>query len=173
MLMWDSLKTATGYDVQVSTWDMFATTTLDQKNVTKASLTSSQLDPVTKYYWHVRALNDGAIGDWSDTWSFTTLDPNVSVKENTMTSKITVNPIFPNPSATNPTVSFTLSEQMRLSIDILDLHGKEMFSFSEENYDAGFHSVNISIASLPSGIYFCEFKDARGGTLLKPFVIAK
>ena len=175
MLMWDSLKVATGYDLQISTWNMFATTLIDKKGINNASYTvpstDPKLDPMTQYYWHVRASNDGAIGDWSDTWSFTTLNP-ASVKENSIiASKISIDGVYPNPSSANSTVDFTLSEPMHVRVAILDLTGKEVAVLSNENYESGKHALTMNSA-LPSGTYFYQFRISEGVTM-KSFIINK
>ena len=70
-LQWQSVATATGYEVQVSTSNTFATTVFSG---TTANLYQalSGLNYNTTYYWRVRALRGTEQGPWSAVWSFTT-----------------------------------------------------------------------------------------------------
>ncbi|KPA09815.1 conserved hypothetical protein, secreted, partial [Candidatus Magnetomorum sp. HK-1] len=53
-----------------------------------------------KYYWHVRAGNEKAGGDWSDTWSFTTETQKVP-------PIATIKYISPNPANNETSISFS------------------------------------------------------------------
>jgi len=70
-LEWQSVATATGYEVEVSTSSTFATTAFSgtTTNLTQAL---SGLNYNTTYYWRVRALRGTEQGPWSAVWSFTT-----------------------------------------------------------------------------------------------------
>ncbi len=70
-LQWQSVATATGYEVEVSTSSTFATTVFSgtTTNLTQAL---SGLNYNTTYYWRVRALRGTEQGPWSAVWSFTT-----------------------------------------------------------------------------------------------------
>ncbi len=171
-LTWDSLIIATGYNLQVSDHGDFSVTTVDQNNIVIPHFGLSGLTAKTQYYWRVRGLNDGAIGDWSDVWSFTTLDP-ASVKENVLiTSKITFDEIYPNPTSGNSTIAFTIAEPIHLRIAIRDLLGNEIDVLASENFESGKHSITMNSALLRSGTYFYQFTLDQG-TFLKPFVVRK
>ncbi len=71
---WSAVTGATGYQLQVSTSSGFGTTVIDQSGITATSYTStSSLASGTQYYWRLRATNASGMGDWSSTWSFTTI----------------------------------------------------------------------------------------------------
>ncbi len=71
-LEWMAVATATGYEVEVSTENTFATTVFSG-TTTNLTQTLSDLSYNTTYYWRVRALRGSEQGPWSEVWSFTTM----------------------------------------------------------------------------------------------------
>jgi len=71
-LSWEAVPTATGYVVEVSTSNTFATTVYSG-TVTNNSVQLSGLLNNTTYYWRVKALRGTTETEWSVVWSFTTL----------------------------------------------------------------------------------------------------
>ncbi|HOM05689.1 MAG TPA: hypothetical protein PLU67_09380, partial [Candidatus Kapabacteria bacterium] len=71
-LQWQSVATATGYEVEVSTENTFATTVFSG-TTTNLTQTLSGLSYNTTYYWRVRALRGSEQCPWSEVWSFTTM----------------------------------------------------------------------------------------------------
>lgn len=72
-LTWSSSTGATKYHLQVSKDSLFAVLVTNDSTV---SGTSYQLGPLANsmtYYWRVRAKTSTGVGDWSSTWSFTTI----------------------------------------------------------------------------------------------------
>jgi hypothetical protein len=170
---WDSVKIKTSYHLQVSLLQDFSTTIVDNNSLSSPTYTPvTPLIPLTLYYWRVSGLNDGAVGDWSDSWMFTTLDA-ASVKENTsISSKITIDEIYPNPSSVNSTVSFILSEPLRIRVAVYDQLGREISVLANENFESGTHSLSMNTASLSSGTYYYQFITSDG-VILKPFIVRK
>lgn len=74
-LSWTEVSGAAEYTVQFSTSDDFE----DVDNVIEETTSetsievSEELDNMTQYYWRVQAINAGGAGEWSSTWSFTTI----------------------------------------------------------------------------------------------------
>ncbi len=67
---WFSLDGATGYDFQLSETDDFATTVVNETNLTDTTYSvSTDLSINTTYYWRFK---DASGSTWSDTYSFTT-----------------------------------------------------------------------------------------------------
>ncbi|MEJ5244805.1 MAG: T9SS type A sorting domain-containing protein [Bacteroidota bacterium] len=93
-LQWQSVATATGYEVQVSTSNTFTTTVFSG---TTANLyhTLSGLNYNTTYYWRVRALRGTEQGPWSAVWSFTTIQQQTTAAP-TQASFITFSQVTPN-----------------------------------------------------------------------------
>ena len=74
-LTWNASTGATSYRVQASTDSTFASTLVDQSNITTTSYGLSGLSANTRYFWHVNATNSGGTSAYSATWSFTTVAP--------------------------------------------------------------------------------------------------
>ncbi len=71
---WNAADRAESYELQVSTDQTFATTVIDETGLTDTDFTvSTAFDNATEYFWRVRAVNAGGEGDWSETFSFTTI----------------------------------------------------------------------------------------------------
>ncbi len=71
-LSWQAVPTATGYMVEVSTSNTFATTVYSG-TVANTSIQLTGLLNNTTYYWRVKALRNTTETNWSNVWSFTTL----------------------------------------------------------------------------------------------------
>src|SRR5207247_2429464 len=74
-LTWNASSGATSYRIQVSTDAGFATTVVDQSNITTTSYAALHDALQTSYYWHVSATNSGGTSAYSTAWSFTTVAP--------------------------------------------------------------------------------------------------
>ena len=74
-LMWNPSTGATSYHLQVSIDPGFATTVVDQSNITTTSSAVSGLTANTQYFWHVSATNAGGTSAYSAASNFTTVAP--------------------------------------------------------------------------------------------------
>ncbi len=65
----------TKYHLQISESADFSGTLIELKTIDDILISLNDLlKSNTKYYWHVRGNNKGTYGQWSDTWSFTTIE---------------------------------------------------------------------------------------------------
>jgi len=78
-LIWSEAAWAATYQVQVSTTADFATTVVDQNEISETSAPVSGLANYTLHYWRVRAVNTSGTGLWSVVRSFRTITNNVLV----------------------------------------------------------------------------------------------
>jgi YVTN family beta-propeller protein len=74
-LIWNSVSTATSYDVQVATDTGFASLFIEDSTLTDTVKSVNGLASGTVYYWRVRAENSGGASPWSGGWSFTVATP--------------------------------------------------------------------------------------------------
>lgn len=73
LLQWKTVQTADRYHVQVSTTPDFATLVFNDSSATTLTATPKNLVHTQKYYWRARAAKLELLGDWSQTYAFTTL----------------------------------------------------------------------------------------------------
>ncbi len=71
--MWKKSQYATFYNLEISTKSDLSNPVFNQYNDTKA-IWSTNLIPGTTYYWRVQATNSQDNSDYSDIWSFTTIE---------------------------------------------------------------------------------------------------
>jgi len=74
VLAWDPVAGADTYDLQVDTEMLGKTSTLviDEVGLTNTNYVPLGLDPDATYHWHVRGVNGGGAGPWTDSANFTT-----------------------------------------------------------------------------------------------------
>lgn len=75
VLVWNESAGADSYHLQVAEAPDFASTIVDQSNVSDTSYSLSGLLEGSSYFWRVNASNGGGTSAWSDVWSFTTVPP--------------------------------------------------------------------------------------------------
>ena len=71
--VWNQDSNTDSYSLQLSN-DGFQTLVIDSVGITDTTLTSLELEYYTTYSWRVRGTNTSGDGDWSEAWSFTTVD---------------------------------------------------------------------------------------------------
>lgn len=69
---WEENPNAATYDIEIATDSGFTTIVQSASVATTSYLSTSSLNQATTYFWHVRAVNDCGIGNYSSTFSFTT-----------------------------------------------------------------------------------------------------
>lgn len=109
----------------------------------------------TTYYWKVRAKNQQTIGQWSDTWKFTTKEePPQMVYENSYISNI-----YPNPTSKYLNINLT-SKKVPKSIRITDVTGRTLVTLEKLPPEA--NNLQLNVSDLEKGIYFIIFEFDAG-----------
>ena len=70
---------------------------------------------------------------------------------------------FPNPLASQTTISFTLPASADVSIKIYDVLGRIVSTLGAEDMAAGAHQIQWQSGALPAGCYVCELRSQRLG----------
>ena len=73
-LSWNASVGAEEYHLQISESSNFNTTVVDEEGLTTTTYDFTEFDEDETYYWRVSASNNVGEGDWSDTWSFSSMD---------------------------------------------------------------------------------------------------
>ena len=71
-------------------------------------------------------------------------------------STATFGQAYPNPFTGTTNLTFSLEENMNISIDIYNMNGQKVSSLGQANFNAGLHQVkwNAGADGVPDGIYF-------------------
>ena len=79
--------------------------------------------------------------------------------------------VFPNPARDNATVSLTLNETSKVSVEILDMVGRVINTVNQE-LGEGNQKIDLSTAGLPSGLYNLKIT-AGSSVITKPLSVIK
>lgn len=80
--------------------------------------------------------------------------------------------IFPNPAGESTRVTVELSQNVPVTITLLDKDGIELSQISEDNADAGSFSVEIPLLDLEKGLYVLKIK-AGEKTVVRRLIVGK
>ena len=69
-----------------------------------------------------------------------------------------LNQNYPNPFSEVTTISFTLEEKQRVTVDVYNVNGERIERIFDDLSEAGEHEVNWSPSGLASGVYFYEIR---------------
>lgn len=97
-------------------------------------------------------------------------DPDIGVflPEKTKSASIT---IYPLPANDRLTISLTLSERTKGTIDLLNQQGRQVIRLCSENFSAGNHSLVKDISMVPAGFYYCRFSTDESISVKKVLVV--
>lgn len=148
-LLWESVKGAVKYELNVSEEDSFDPLLYDVTTFTN-SFTLSGLESFSTFFWRVRTLGPNLTSEWSVVWNFSTaLDvTGVSVP-------VTGNPfsVFPNPSDGLYRIKFNGNLSQQASLRVVNAMGQVVESASIQgnvesvldlrDWDSGFYTLII------------------------------
>ncbi|MCF8294838.1 MAG: hypothetical protein K9I34_02145 [Bacteroidales bacterium] len=154
MLDWEDVNLADAYEIEYAIDEYFLLNPVHEVNVVSYFILSS-LNPVTTYYWRVRAIADTMYhSDWSYVWNFTT------------TTQIGIGDIihahfqvFPNPVQDIVTIS---SPSSLGRIQLVGIDSKIIFE--TECMEKEFR---LDMSGLASGVYFLRINQQELTRLLK------
>lgn len=90
----------------------------------------------------------------------------INEKENTF-SELS---LYPNPSKENATITFVLSSETNVTINVTDITGKLVLSSTNNNMQQGTNTMNINVSDLNAGIYFTTVLSDLGSKTVKMIV---
>lgn len=65
---------------------------------------------------------------------------------------------FPNPFSNSKTISFPLPQSENVSVNILDMTGKIVITFVENEFEAGENKIEWNFAGMKAVIYLLKFE---------------
>ncbi|MEI6090672.1 MAG: T9SS type A sorting domain-containing protein [bacterium] len=121
LLTWFTATTAEYYHLQVAKDANFTNVIFDKDSIydTKCTLSKTDVETNTNYFWHVKGVSKKYTTPWSDTWQFSTGE--VSVKESPLFSSIK---LYPNPTGSKAELSINDAETCDAKILISTVDGK-------------------------------------------------
>jgi type IX secretion system substrate protein len=79
--------------------------------------------------------------------------------------------IYPNPSSGSVNITFTVSEQSEVSLDVFDMMGRYVTSVEHNVFEEGSNEVTWDAGSVNQGIYFLRMEAGTYNAMKKVSVI--
>ena len=179
-LTWAKTPTAESYRFQYTLNSLTfndQTVLLDSSGITDTSISLTDLDSYTIYFWRVSAQNEYGSSLWPTAFGFRT-EKVVGVEDkNEIPTSYNLYQNYPNPFNPNTEIKFALPHSSNVQLKIFDILGREVAELVNENYSAGSYTVswngkNNSGVQMPSGIYIYtiranEFSSSKKMMLIK------
>jgi hypothetical protein len=164
-LMWDSSRSATSYQIQVSRKPTFADTVMQKAGIAVTSAMPAGLQQGTTYYWRVRATGAGGISQYSSPRSFTTGSATaVEGDPGQVLSSFGLSECYPNPFNPRTTIGVALPVRSSVTLTVFNPLGQEVARLLNGEVDGGYHTVVFDGAALASGLYYCRMQASPIGS---------
>jgi hypothetical protein len=168
-LYWEASVNARYYLLQISKTENFADTLYGFADLTATSRRMFQsLTSETKYFWRVKAFNEGGQGDWSDVFNFTTLKSSPVLEISQSVFNIANSP---NPFSGITSIEFVLPENSFVSVEIFDGRGVLTETLISAQLEKGNHLLKWDARKCSSGDYYCRIKTELISETLKIVVL--
>ncbi|MES2704105.1 MAG: choice-of-anchor D domain-containing protein [Bacteroidota bacterium] len=79
--------------------------------------------------------------------------------------------LYPNPTQDAATLAIALTNERKVTINVMDIQGKEVAPATEKTLKAGQHLININTADLKNGIYFIKVEDGVTSSNVKMVIM--
>ncbi len=164
---WQNVFAAESYTLQVCKNVYFYTDLIEVSDIEAASYQLTDLDPLTRYYWRVKAHNSFGDSGWSSINQFVTIQA-VSNESDIVQLTNSYQGNYPNPFNPETTISFTVGKSMRgegqdVNVSIYNLKGqlvKELVDarLKSDNYKYTWKGKDMSGKDVASGVYFLRLQ---------------
>jgi len=164
---WQNVFAAQNYVLQVCQNVYFYNDLIEITDIDEATYTIPELNPLTRYYWRVRAYNSFGSSGWSSINQFLTQQA-VSNENDiaTLTNQYTGN--YPNPFNPETTISFTVGKSSKgdtqqVNARIYNLKGqlvKELVNdrLISDSYKYTWKGKDASGKDVASGVYYLKLQ---------------
>jgi hypothetical protein len=153
------------YELEVAYDDQFVEVAVSKTSITVSEYThETALQPETQHYWRIRYSTQSGVSEWSEVWSFTTIEVLTGIQntggEIPKTFELGQN--YPNPF--NPTTKIrfgipqTASGIQNAQVTIYNVLGQSVAQIFNGLLTAGTYEVLFDASSLTSGTYFYELR---------------
>lgn len=156
-LNWSLSKNATFYHLQISLDSLFSSVVID--TIIVSTTFNANLNYNRKYFWRIRTKNDFGNSDWSNVWSFSTIQISyINEIGDRIPKFFQLHQNYPNPFKELSNIYFELPKPGLVSVIVYDINGREVKDLVNGYYHIGIHTVTWFANSVPNGIYFICFK---------------
>jgi len=132
-----------------------------------ATATGLSLIDGQTYYFSVKAENGAGLQSAAYTSNGQTVQLALGIDEPANGNAITVSP---NPLTSSSTIKYQLPENSPVEISLLDVLGKALVLYRNDNAPAGKHELAFSSSNLAAGIYFVKMRTAKESKTIKVIV---
>ncbi len=169
---WSSLAGANRYDLQISLFAHFGSSVF-RGTIQDTTWTGSPFAQNRRYYWRVRAGNEGGWGPWSDTRSFVT-GTVVSIDDGSaqLPTELTLHQNHPNPFNPTTVISFGVPDAGMVRVVVYDILGREVARVVDQQMNAGWHQVPFHAGTLASGMYLYQITH-QDRSIIKRMMLVK
>ena len=152
-LSWQAAETAESYRLQVSLSDDFSDPLIDESELQNIEYqVTDDLETGTIYYWRVQAGNESGFGEWSDSFSFTTV-PHTSTFAEEHPNEFVLSQNYPNPFNPSTKIRFSLPEAVHVNLSVYTILGQQIATLVNGNRSSGWHEVTFDASAHSSGIF--------------------
>ena len=164
-LTWDSIAGAISYDVMYDTLSNFSTATT--ANVSNYSMfISTEFDKNQTVYWKVRANSSVDVSEWSEAFSFTTVD-GVGI-EDMAVSNLSV---YPNPTKDIIQININANSVQNAQINVSNIIGQNVYT-KNTLLTSGANNLYIDLSAYNNGIYIVKVV-TKNNSLSKKVILNK
>lgn len=169
---WSSVADADRYDLQASLFTHFGSS-IFRGTVQDTTWTGSPFAQNRRYYWRVRAGNEGGWGPWSTHRSFVT-GTTVSIDDQSvqLPTELTLHQNHPNPFNPTTIISFGVPEAGMVRVVVYDILGREVATLVDAQMNAGWHQVPFQAGTLSSGMYLYQISHQQQ-SIIKRMMLVK
>jgi len=168
LFSWNVVDSAIFYKIQTSETEDFAALIDNIEEISATELDYKPYKSSNTIYWRVAAYNSVNESDWSKI-GLIIIKSTSGVLDNGSLSQLSVNP---QPLISNGKITFKLDEPSSVKLEVLDNLGNVIQTIENKFLSTGEYYYNISVESLPSGVYYCKFSDGKK-FFIKDFLIIK
>ncbi len=118
-------------------------------------------------FWSDGRTNDGDLNLYMSKVSIA--DPSSTVEISTLSDKVHISSIYPQPAKDNIYLDIKLKQNMSIQMNIVDNKGRIIWQNSAVNYNQGKHIITIP-TQISSGIYYLNIVSDSGYLKTKKFV---
>ena len=179
-LTWAKSPTAESYRFQYTLNNLTfneQTTLLDSSGITDTTISLTDLDSYTIYFWRVSAQNQYGSSRWPAAFGFRTEKVVAVDDRNELPTEYNLYQNYPNPFNPTTDIKFSLPHSGYVQIKVFDILGREVAELVNADFASGSYTVswngrNNSGVQVPSGIYIYtiradEFVSSKKMMLIK------